>query len=285
MENSSMNNILLSVVVPIKNIDFWIDNILNNISLCSTKCNDNDVEFIFVHSTERDESVENLKGRLDRVFSEYKNISFVPQRSINPGIYGAMNTGLEYSKGVFLLFLGADDKLISSAMIDFLHLLRLSCHHDIVLAEASLSTGITKAKFSGGRAGRLSWLFGMPRCHQAIAYRKNFLKKYNITYSTRIKVSSDYIFTSEVFSYNPSILTTDLVIVVYDVSGYSSKFSSFYLYLEHIKGFRMNNRLHKFFVIVLLSRGALILFFFMKRILGYLGKRLSCLGSAEILAK
>lgn len=278
-----MSNIILSIIVPIKKIDRWIANILNNVSLCTAKYND--VEFVFVYSNEEDDSVKDLQSRLGQLFPKWENVSFIPQGPENQGIYGAMNTGLEYAKGVFLLFLGADDKLIPSAIIDFLHLLRLNHHYDMVLAEVLLSTGTTKAKFSGGRAGRISWLFGMPRCHQAIAYRRNFLEKHNIRYSARIKVSSDYILTSEVFSYNPLILTTDLVIVIYDVSGYSSKFSAFHLYLEHVKGFWIKNRLHKFFVIVLLSRGALIFLFFMKRTLDYLGKYLSCCGSNKIIFK
>ena len=54
-----MNNILLSIIIPIKDISNWESNILENIYLFK-KLNFN-YEFLFVYSKPKDKSIKKLK--------------------------------------------------------------------------------------------------------------------------------------------------------------------------------------------------------------------------------
>ena len=83
-----MDKTLLSVIVPIKNIDKWENNIKNNINNFS-KNSDFNYEFIFIYSLPEDKSISNLKRKISndnlvRFYSDNSN-----------GIYSAMNRELK----------------------------------------------------------------------------------------------------------------------------------------------------------------------------------------------
>ena len=98
---SSLNNILLSIIIPIKDISNWESNILENINLFK-KFNINH-EFLFVYSAPKDVSTR----KLQRILNKEKNIVFCLENGNS--IYSAMNKGIESASGTFLIFIGADD--------------------------------------------------------------------------------------------------------------------------------------------------------------------------------
>ena len=86
-----MDNIQLSIIIPIKDIDHWKKNIINNIQ--SFKKYEFNYEFLFVYSSPIDKSVSDLQN----ILKEEKNIIFCLDEG--NGIYSAMNKGIESSKG------------------------------------------------------------------------------------------------------------------------------------------------------------------------------------------
>ena len=64
-----MKGIRLSIIVPIKDIDFWINNIIKNIDLFR-KYNFKH-EFLFIYSTKKDNSVRKLKKILEKEHQIY----------------------------------------------------------------------------------------------------------------------------------------------------------------------------------------------------------------------
>ena len=249
-----MDNIQLSIIVPIKNIDNWERNIIKNVK--SFKKSNLNYEFLFVYSAPIDKSVSNLK----KVLKEENNIFFCLDEG--DGIYSAMNKGIESSKGKFLIFVGADDSFNHSKISDFVEILKNN-NSDLILFEVLFRGESKKRNFlktEGGITTLIHWTLGQPRIHQAIVYKRSFVISKKIRYLTKLKVTSDYIFTSEFCSHNPIILKNNLPIIFYNTDGYSSKFSYNYRYLEHIKGYFLIPRLRKYLCFVMISRVILILY-------------------------
>ncbi len=249
-----MDNILLSIITPIKDIFIWEKNIIRNVNFF--KESNINYEFLFVYSSPIDKSVSHLQ----KIFKEENNIVFCLEEG--NGIYSAMNKGIESSKGEFLIFIGADDTFNQSEISNFVETFNNN-NAELILFEVLFKGESKKKNFlnkEGGITSLIHWTLGQPRVHQAIVYKRSFIIEKNIRYLTKLKVTSDYIFTSEVCSYNPLILKKNLPIIFYNRGGYSSKFSFTYKYLEHIQGFIFIGRLRKYLFILIISRIILIVY-------------------------
>lgn len=251
-----MENIQLSIIVPIKDVLRWEKNIINNV--LSFKTSNLNYEFLFIYSSPIDKSV----SKLQKILKKEKNIIFCLDEG--KGIYSAMNKGIESSKGDFLIFVGADDSFNHSNIPDFEDTIKNN-NSDLILFEVLFKGENRKRNFlntEGGITTLIHWTLGQPRVHQAIVYKRSFILSKKIRYLTNLKVTSDYIFTSEFCSYKPLILKKNLPIIFYNTDGYSSKFSYAYRYLEHIKGYFFIPRLRKYLIFVIIARAILILYKF-----------------------
>ncbi len=249
---------VISVVMPVKNVGAWIQNIKKNLEFCA----DSGflVEFIFVYTEQDgDRSISLLKGLADKFSSDEVVIRFAECRQ--PGIYIAMNRGVDVASSSMLMFLGADDTL-APGFVDALPYV-IGNNNPCILAD-TLIVGqadgeISDSRKSGGRAGQIHWLLGMPRIHQSIIYNASHIEALNIRFNPDLKVTSDYIFTCEVLdSLNSRPFVIDIIIAYYNDSGFSSTYRSWQLYLEHVKGFAQSRRLRKYFPVIILTRLVLI---------------------------
>lgn len=255
---SSLNNILLSIIIPIKDISNWESNILENINLFK-KFNINH-EFLFVYSAPKDVSTR----KLQRILNKEKNIIFCLENGNS--IYSAMNKGIESASGTFLIFIGADDLFNKEEIINFKNTLINKQKSDLILFEVLLKGETKKQEIvkntEGGVASLIHWTLGQPRIHQGIVYKRSYIISKRIKYLTKLKVTSDYIFTSEVFSCKPLIHEENFPIIFFNTKGFSSKSSYTSNYLEHIKGFYLVQRLRKYLFFIIISRTILILYKF-----------------------
>lgn len=249
---------VISVVMPVKNVGAWIQNIKKNLEFCA----DSGflVEFIFVYTEQDgDRSISLLKGLADKFSSDEVVIRFAECRQ--PGIYIAMNRGVDVASSRMLLFLGADDTL-APGLVDVLPYI-IGSNSPCILADTVIlgqsDSKISDFRKSGGRAGQIHWLLGMPRIHQSIIYNALYVEALNLRFNPDLRVTSDYIFTCEVIeSMDSEPFVIDRVIASYNDSGFSSRYSSWQLYLEHIKGFAQSRRLRKYLPLVVLTRFMLI---------------------------
>lgn len=251
-----MDNIQLSIIIPIKNIDHWTRNIIKNVDLFK-KYNFKH-EFLFVYSSTKDKSIK----KLQKILGKEKNIVFCCDHS--KGIYSAMNKGIESSQGSFLIFIGADDSFNKSQISYFIRTLQNN-KSDLILLDVLFKGDTKKRSFlnkEGGITSLIHWTLGQPRVHQGIVYKRSFIISKNIRYLDRLKVTSDYIFTSEVCSHKPLILKKNIPIIFYNRDGFSSKFSYSYRCLEHIKGYFLIPRLRKYLLFVIITRIMLIFYKF-----------------------
>lgn len=267
MENSIKSkeiNPQISIIVPVKKISKWIGLIRKNLLICSL--NNLSVEFIFVCTKcSDDDSILDLLDLFPLVRGSTVNAQIVS--TIEPGIYAAMNRGIFQAKGTYLLFLGADDELLEQFPYT-VQRINSAINSPCIFAEAKLNCQNQQLsyKYSAGRSGQIHWLLGMPRIHQAIFYNLEYIIKNNITYSTKLKICSDYILTSEILSdYGGEITSFNECIVSYNVTGYSSTFDSSALYIEHILGFYHSLKLRRYLPLIVLTRIVLTLFKAMRR--------------------
>ena len=257
-----MNNILLSIIIPIKDISNWESNILENIYLFK-KLNFN-YEFLFVYSKPKDKSIKKLK----KILNKGNNIIFCLENGNS--IYSAMNKGIESASGTFLIFIGADDLFNKEEILNFKKTLINNQESDLILFEVLLKGQKKKQEIvkntEGGIASLIHWTLGQPRIHQGIIYKRSYIISKRIKYLTKLKVTSDYIFTSEFLSCKPQIHVENLPIIIFNTSGFSSRSSFISNYLEHIKGFYLVPRLRKYLVIIIISRTILILYKFINNL-------------------
>ena len=88
-----MGRKFLSIIIPVKNIDKWEENIIQNVNLVNDK-NEDDVEILFIYSKKMDSSVIKLKQKL----FQKRNIKFIKDEQT--GIYTAMNKGIYTKKHI-----------------------------------------------------------------------------------------------------------------------------------------------------------------------------------------
>jgi len=230
-----------------------------NLQLCADNRLSIEVFFVYTEKT-IDPSLARLREVAERYAHHPIEIQLLP--CAEPGIYAAMNTGIAMARGTYLLFLGADDRLLQEFVTAFRTLAQLpicAC----VLADARLPTHPEDAwhsiRRSGGRAGQWHWLLGMPRIHQAILYERSFLLRHHLKYSTILRICSDYILTSEVLLLSgENIRLLEHCTVVYNTSGFSSRYKTRQLYREHVMGYWQSQHLRVYTPLVIATRALLL---------------------------
>jgi len=162
---------------------------------------------------------ESTDGTLT-IIKKYQSIhSFIHYISEKDnGIYDAMNKGIDIAKGDFLLFLGSDDRLYNSEVLNnIFNKSKLFEKHDVIYGNVSLNgtEDIYGGKFTSYRL--LHWNI----CHQAIFTRKEVFNKLN-KFETQYKIYADYAFNMKWFN-NKTIKHNyiNITVSMFSQGGYS----------------------------------------------------------------
>lgn len=251
----------LSIVVPIREIQAWLKSIAGNIDI--SRQSGFAIEILFVYTKGGiDSSIHELEKMIGCIEGGLVETRIVA--TCEPGIYAAMNAGIAMAKGSYLLFLGADDRLLPG-FLNAMQALQQLHPSPCVLADALLPDDTEQTlqtiRASGGRAGQVHWLLGMPRIHQAIFYQRSYLINHHLHYTTNLRVCSDYLLTCEILLRTQgSCRSIDQCIVAYNNTGFSSRFSSSQLYCEHVKGFWQSKNLRVYTPLIIATRILLLAF-------------------------
>lgn len=112
-----MNKILISIVIPIYNVEKYIKDFLMSFNNQKTE----DIEFVFVNDGSTDNSMSILMKNLE-LFKHYKIVN-----KENGGLSSARNEGLKVCCGEYVSFLDSDDKVEEC----FLDVLRNNTGYDL----------------------------------------------------------------------------------------------------------------------------------------------------------
>jgi glycosyltransferase involved in cell wall biosynthesis len=117
-----VNSELISIVVPVYNVSLYIDQCVKSVVLQTYK----NIEIILVNDGSTDDSLEKCY-----IWEKKDNrIKVVDQANL--GLSGARNTGIENSKGKYIVFLDSDDWLNHNAIkVSFEFLIENQC--DLVM--------------------------------------------------------------------------------------------------------------------------------------------------------
>ncbi|MGD0845166.1 MAG: glycosyltransferase family 2 protein [Geobacteraceae bacterium] len=133
------------------------------------------------------------------------------------GIYDALNKGISLARGEWLYFLGADDALVDSHVLEKVFLER----HDTKLLYGDVLYGDTGTTY-GGAFTRLK-LTKKNICQQGIFYRSDLFQTLG-HFDLKYPLLADWVFNMKVFSLRESRPEhLDMVVAEYSLSGASNR--------------------------------------------------------------
>jgi len=161
------------------------------------------IEHLVIDGGSTDGTIDLIKNQVDFWVSE-------PDK----GIYDAMNKSMKYAKGNWLLFLGADDRLLPgfSEMC-----LQLKDFNTVYYGDSKINNDVFGGEFTAYRLAKFNI------CHQSILYPKTIFEHYH--YNLKYKVRADHDLNIRCFA-DPSIRFQyyPIFIAKFAEGGFSSVF-------------------------------------------------------------
>jgi len=146
---------------------------------------------------------------------ESSDLRIIPEE--RPGIYAAMNTGLNHAKGTYVYFIGQDDILLPEA-IDALNR-GIQKRTDLILANVFYGKGRVYKNRPSPR-----WLIWRNWCHQGIIYRRELLRETGMHFPEAFKTQADhYVNIVLTAGHGATIVKHNGCIAWYSASGASCK--------------------------------------------------------------
>lgn len=177
-----------------------------------------DFEYVVVDGKSSDNTLEiaaqfsdrfALKGIRFRIYSESDN-----------GIYNAMNKGISYSDGKYILFLNSGDYLFDTDTL---------MKTGLFLEKQAEAPDVFYGNYCNYYNGRLYFMDAadiecvttkMPACHQAIFVKASILKKYG--FNENYRLAADYDLIMKLYKEKKTFLKMETIISVYCIGGTSS---------------------------------------------------------------
>ncbi len=202
-------NPLISIIIPTFNSEATIDSCLQSIKSQQFK----DYEILIIDGQSTDATIakcNNFNGSL-KVISEKDD-----------GVYDAMNKGIKIAGGEWLLFLGSDDALFNSSVLDNISKRLLETNAGFIYGDVKIA-GSTSWAIDGtiyDGAFSLEKLFERNICHQAIFYKKEVFGKIGI-YNIRYSLCADWDFNLRCWANYPSEYVP-IIVSVFNAGGQTS---------------------------------------------------------------
>lgn len=165
------------------------------------------IEYIIIDGGSTDGTVDVIKKYQDRVAFWVSE----PDK----GIYDAMNKGMGFASGNFLFYLGADDILFDSKVINRVSS-KMETYDNVYYGDVYINK-IRKlywGKFSSSKLAMGNI------CHQAIFYPQQVYQ--NTKYELKYKVYADYVYNILIYP-NVKFIYLDETISVFNYGGFSAK--------------------------------------------------------------
>ncbi|AWB50567.1 hypothetical protein HYN69_18350 (plasmid) [Gemmobacter aquarius] len=134
------------------------------------------------------------------VLEAYSKITSVKVSEPDKGIYDAMNKGLNLCTGSFVVFLNADDQLVSDALQSIFEMVPDISDLDVAMlfCEVNLLLPDGKVRHRSVLDPERHLWHRMPTSHQAIFFERQTHLRFQ--YSARFPVSADYATVAEIYA-------------------------------------------------------------------------------------
>ena len=208
---------LLSIIVPVYNVEAYLERCVN--SLLRQGLKEDDYEIILVDDGSNDSSPSICR----HFCSQYGNIRYISQR--NQGVGVARNTGIRESRGKYLCFVDADDYLIDYKLSSIIQhcdgkneIIRYWCKiiHPNTKDESVLSDGRVYYK-GGGHEYIKKW--GIETFCWNCLYKRDFLINKGLFFESIC--GEDFYFMADVLLSNPTIISVASRIYNYEIHDFS----------------------------------------------------------------
>lgn len=211
----------ISVITVTYNAEAFLANTLNSILMqdCAS------FESVIIDGGSKDGTVDIIKSFEKRVNDGEFNISCDSFRWISEpdkGLYDAMNKGIRLSKGDFVWFINAGDKIFDNCTISkILKVYKESC--DVIYGQTLIIDSCEnivgeRHKIAPKKLTKNTLLNGLVVCHQSILVRRSLAPEYNLKY----KISADYDWVCNVLALSSENIYTDSYLSRFMQSGISS---------------------------------------------------------------
>ncbi|MFM1913488.1 MAG: putative glycosyltransferase [Bacteroidota bacterium] len=226
-----MNKPLLSIITVTYNAEKLLEGTILSVIGQEIK---RDYEFILIDGKSTDRTLEIAK--------KYANHFALIHSEKDAGIYDAMNKGIQFSTGQYLLFLNAGDHLNEDVLAEILDKLKTSpdvLYSDTINVNAQyLEIGLRSIVGPHALPKKLSWKDyqkGMVVCHQSFISKKDLSPKFDLTF----RLSSDQDWCIKVLKNSKNIQLLNKPISKYLIEGISTKYwkqslsERFWIYVKH----------------------------------------------------
>lgn len=255
-KSNNKNTLLFSVIVPVYNVENWLEKCLESILF---QKNDN-YELIIVD----DGSTDNSSNICDKYASENSNIVVLHKK--NEGLVSARNAGLNIAKGEYVIYIDGDDWIkpnyfnqcqkileehINLDLIIFNYKCIYSTRSEIVEKNAKINNGyfdhilLQKKIFPHLMWNKLNWKIEPSPCNKI--FKRDLLKKH-ICEDLSITIGEDVAFVYEYIFNCKNIFFFDKVLYCYNRNNSNSLTNTYGgdpdIRLYHYLFFRMNNELY-----------------------------------------
>jgi len=168
------------------------------------------IEYIIIDGKSTD-------GTLDLVNKYSKKISKVISEKDN-GIFDAMNKGISYATGDWIIFMNAGDTFYDDKVIEKILEEKIDDNVGVIHGEVNTTKGILKMVPFYKRKRKL---VPMGICHQSIFVRNELAKR--ILFDRKYKVAADYNMIHKIYEMGYKFLHKDIVVANYDLRGFSAR--------------------------------------------------------------
>jgi len=173
-----------------------------------------DFEWIIIDGDSSDGTKEYIRNIED------KNVDVISER--DHGIYHAMNKGISYSKGEFVVFLNAGDYFESENTLEIVAAkLNQYTGIDVLFCGAYLNFKNGKKRYRQTRRIEKYIWHGLPANHQATFFRRSLLNEKS--YSDKYRLSGDYYIIADLYKRGIECQYLEEPVVNFSIGGFSYK--------------------------------------------------------------
>lgn len=141
------------------------------------------------------------------------------------GIFDAMNKGIDLARGEYILFINSADALAAPDTLERLHAAIGAREYDFLYGDSIEAQASGASFYKKARSHHFIW-WGMFTHHQAMAYRREFLKTINPAYDQMFPVGADLDLTWRIVKKTKKIKKLDFALCRFAPAGNSARRAS-----------------------------------------------------------